>query len=132
MCKQWVYIYFLFLSSPSPNYYRSSFTKGCLPPKVIFHLMSSSIKGHLPPKVFFHRRSSSTQGHLPSKIFFHPRSSSSEGHLPPPKTPWLILYLREQSTLGVFKQTKSWILNGWSTFSHYFACQETPQKVLAL
>ena len=36
-----------------------------------------------------------------------------------------------QATVGVFKKTKSLILNVWSTFSHYIACQDTPEKILA-
>ena len=35
-------------------------------------------------------------------------------------------------TLGVFKKQKSWILIGWSGFSHYIGCQEWPQKISGL
>ena len=61
---------------------RVSSTKGCLPPKVIFHQRLSSIKGPLPPKVVFHQMSSSIKGHLPSKVVFHKRLSYINDRLP--------------------------------------------------
>ena len=60
---------------------RSSYIKGCLSSKLIFHWRlhsiedRSSIKGFLPSKVFFHQRPSSAKGYLPSRGFFHERSS---------------------------------------------------------
>ena len=50
---------------------RSSSTKGCLQPKVVFHQRSSS-----------HRRLSSNEGCLPTKVVFRRRVSSTEGRLP--------------------------------------------------
>ena len=54
-----------------------------------------------PLKVVFNQRSYSTKGCLPWKIVIHQRSYSIEGHLPPTITPWLILYLAEQSTYQI-------------------------------
>ena len=83
------------------------------PPKVIFLRRLSSTEGHLPPKFVFHWRLSSTKGPLLSKVFFHRRVSSTEGivlhrrspstkdRLPPNITPWLILYLWEQSSYQI-------------------------------
>ena len=62
---------------------RLSSTKGCLPPKVIFHQRLSSTKGCFPPKVVFHQRLFSTEdcltteGCLHMKVFFHHRLSST-------------------------------------------------------
>ena len=80
---------------------RLSSTKGHLPLKVVFQWRLSSTKGFLPPKVIFHRRPSSTEGHLPPKVVFHQRLSSTGGRLSPTITPWLILYLWEQSTYPI-------------------------------
>ena len=60
----------------------SSFIKGCLQLKVVFHRSLSSIKGRLPAKVVFYQQSFSIIGHLSSKVVFHRRSSSNEGCLP--------------------------------------------------
>ena len=59
----------------------SSFTKGCLPLKVIFHQRSSSTDWHIPPKVIFHLRLSFAKGCLPTKIIFHRSLPSSKGRL---------------------------------------------------
>ena len=62
---------------------------------------SSFTEGRLPLKVIFQQRSSSTGGRLPPEVVFHRWSSSTEGCLPPTITPWLILYLWQQSTYQI-------------------------------
>ena len=57
--------------------------------------------GGVTTKGVFHQRLSSTKGHLPPKVVFHRRLSSTKGCLPPTITPWLILYLWEQSTYQI-------------------------------
>ena len=49
---------------------RLSFSKGCLPPKLVFHQRLSITEGCLPLEVIFHQKSSSTEGYLPPKVIF--------------------------------------------------------------
>ena len=94
-------LHFGHLPSTVVFHWRLSSTESCVSLKIVFHRRSCSTEGCLLPKVVFHRRLSSTKSRLPPKVIFHRRSSSTEGRLPPTKTPWLILYLWEQSAYQI-------------------------------
>ena len=100
----------MFMSSKVVFRQRSFSLKGFLPPKVVFHQMSSYIKGkgHLPSKAFLHQRLaffkeclplsvishwmlSSIEGCHPLKAVLHWMYSSIEGCLPWPRS-WTIIY----------------------------------------
>ena len=80
---------------------RSSSTEGCLPLQVFFHWRSSSTEGCLPPKVVFNWRSPTTEGCLPQKVIFHRRSSSTKCRL----LPKVVSHWRSSSTKGHLPQT---------------------------
>ena len=106
------------LSTKVVSHWRSSSTEGGFPPKVIFHQRLSSTECSLPPKVIYHRRSSSYEGHFSPNVILHRRSSSTKSRLPLTITPWLILYLWEQSTFQISAPYLKFFWQRKQTYEH--------------